>query len=161
NSATVGELRFAFSHNLDSFEAAHAYYPSSYAAAGDVWFNPDYFNVGHNGIALGSYDFFTILHEVGHALGLKHSFQAPNAIPASLDSFFYSIMSYTASPWSADQDNYASFYPTTPMYYDLLAIQTLYGRALTATGNNIYTFIDGHKYWQTINDGGGVDKIVY
>ena len=70
-------------------------------------------------------------------------------------------MSYTASPYSAHGDNYASFYPTTPMYYDLLAIEGMYGQRAYNTGNNVYTFNDGIRYWQAINDTGGYDKIVY
>ena len=123
-----GDLRFAYSHALGSDEAAHAYYPSNHPTAGDVWFNPDHFNTDRSTIPVGSYDFLTILHELGHALGLKHSFELPNAIPAAQDNYFYSIMSYTASPCSAHGDNYASFYPTTPMYYDLLAIERMYGQ---------------------------------
>jgi Ca2+-binding RTX toxin-like protein len=160
-STNVGELRFAFSNTLDNDEAAHAYYPWSHASAGDVWFNPDFFNSDGGGIPVGSYDYLTILHEVGHALGLKHTFTTPNAIAASADNYLYSIMSYTASPWSAHGDNYASFYPTTPMYYDLLALQALYGVRQFKTGNDIYTFKDGVRYWETIHDTGGADTIVY
>jgi serralysin len=163
NSTTVGEMRFAHTENISAESAAHAYYPGNYVEAGDVWFN--WFNFNPDGLATikaGSYDYLTILHEIGHALGLKHSFETPNPIPGSLDSYFYSIMSYTASPWSADQDNYATFYPTTPMYYDLLAIQAIYGTATSVNpGNTTYTFTDGNKYWQTINDTGGTDTIVY
>jgi Ca2+-binding RTX toxin-like protein len=160
-STNVGELRFAYSNTLGNDEAAHAYFPFSHPSAGDVWFNPDHFNTDRSGIPVGSYDYLTILHEVGHSLGLKHSFTAPNAIAAGLDSFFYSIMSYTASPWSAHGDNYASFYPTTPMYYDLLALQALYGVRSYNNGNNIYVFKDGVRYWQAIHDTGGADTIVY
>ena len=127
-----------------------------------MWFDWDNFNpTGLSTIARGSDDFQTILHEIGHALGLKHSFQSPNAIAAAQDNFFYSVMSYTASPWSAHGDNYASFYPTTPMYYDLLAIEAMYGRRAYNTGNNIYTFNDGVKYWQALHDTAGTDLIVY
>ena len=157
----VGDLRFAFSSALGVDEAAYAYYPFSNPAAGDVWFNPRYFNSDGGGVPPGSYDFLTILHEIGHALGLKHSFESPNAIPAAMDSYFYSIMSYTASPWSARGDNYASFYPTTPMYYDLLAIERMYGQRSYATGNTNYVFNDGTRYWQAINDTGGYDTIIY
>jgi len=168
NAMTVGELRFAYSNTLGANAAAHAYYPFDDPSSGDVWFNPDSFNDDGGGVPAGSYDFLTILHEVGHALGLKHSFEdssfpypvAP-PIPAAKDNMFYSIMSYTASPWSADGDNFASFYPTTPMYYDLLAIERMYGQQAYHAGNNVYSFSAGHKYWQAIHDTGGNDSIVY
>jgi serralysin len=70
-------------------------------------------------------------------------------------------MSYTASPWSAQGNNFATFYPTTPMYFDLVAIEGMYGQRAFNTGNNTYTFNDGTKYWQAINDTGGRDKILY
>ncbi len=162
DSANVaGELRFAYTQQNGGNEAAHAYLPGTAPSAGDVWldwynFNPDALPT----IANGSFDYHTILHEVGHALGLKHSFASPNAIPAAQDNYFYSVMSYTASPFSGD--DYASFYPTTPMYYDLVAIQALYGKNTTINaGNNTYTFNDGTRYWQAINDASGHDTIVY
>jgi Ca2+-binding RTX toxin-like protein len=161
NSMTVGELRFAYSNTLGSGEAAHAYFPHTDPSAGDVWFNSSNFNTDRAAIPLGSYDFLAILHEIGHALGLKHSFATPNPIAASLDNYFNSIMSYTASPFSLHGDNYASFYPTTPMYYDLLAIEAIYGQRAVATGATNYVFNDGTHYWQAINDTGGYDTIIY
>ena len=157
----VGDIRFALSTKLPTGTAAWAYYPSTNPAGGDVWFNTKYFNLGRNAINAGDYDYLTILHELGHALGLKHTFSTPNAAPLSVDNYFYSIMAYTASPWSAHQKNYASFYPTTPMYYDLVAIEALYGQRSYNTGNNAYVFYDGVKYWQAINDTGGSDYIQY
>lgn len=38
-----------------------------------------------------------LLHEVGHALGLKHPFEAP-ALPDALESNKYTVMSYDANP---------------------------------------------------------------
>ena len=163
NASVVGELRFAYTENIDPEFVGHAYYPSNHPSAGDVWlswygFNPD----GNATVPPGTFDYHTILHEVGHALGLKHPFSSPNVIPDGLDNFFYTIMSYTASPWSEEGDSYSSFAPTTPMYYDLLAIQALYGRNTTVnSGNTTYTFNDGTRYWEAINDGGGHDVIVY
>src|SRR5262249_8620898 len=49
----------------------------------------------------------------------------------------------------------------TPMYFDLVAIETMYGRRAFNAGNSTYTFNDGVKYWQAIHDTGGVDSIVY
>lgn len=160
-TASVGELRFTYSREIDG--AAHAYTPSESAEAGDVWFNwYDWNPTGASKIARGSYDHLAVIHEIGHALGLKHSFEGPNAMPRSLDNMFNTIMSYTASPWSTLHDNYASFYPTTPMYYDLLAMQAIYGKNTSyASGNTTYTFNDGSYYFQCIYDTGGSDTIVY
>ncbi|MEI5682320.1 MULTISPECIES: M10 family metallopeptidase [unclassified Mesorhizobium] len=163
NSSTVGELRFAYTENIDASAAAYAYLPVDHPSAGDVWFSWTDFNpTGSANIARGTFDYYSILHEVGHTLGLKHPFAGENTIPENLDNLFYTVMSYTASPWSAQDDNYASFYPTTPMYYDLLAIQALYGKNTTInSGNSTYTFNDGTRYWQAINDSAGHDRIVY
>lgn len=163
DASTVGELRFAYTEDIDPGAAAHAYLPGSHPSAGDIWFSWYNFNPNANPtVPRGTYDYLTILHEIGHALGLKHSFESPNAIPADKDNYFYTIMSYTASPWSAVGDNYSSFAPTTPMYYDLVAIQALYGKNTSInSGDTVYTFKDGSRYWQAINDAGGRDEIVY
>lgn len=161
NATVVGEFRFTKSSTMDDWSAAHAYYPWSDPSAGDVWFNTTHFNKNIGDLKKGSYDYLIILHEIGHALGLKHSFEY-TAMPSKLDNYFNTVMSYTASPWSGYQDNYASFYPTTPMYYDLLAMQAIYGKNLSVnSGNNTYTFKDGTRYWEAINDTGGVDTIAY
>lgn len=151
----VGEIRFAFTDNVDADSAAHAYMPSDDPVAGDVWFSSDDVN---DAATPGSFFHNTIIHELGHALGLNHSFD----LDAAHDNLFYTVMSYTASPWSDDGDNYASFYPTTPMYLDIVALQAIYGTAglTTNSGNTTYTFGDDY-YFETIFDTGGKDTIVY
>lgn len=160
-SANVGELRFAKTSYDTDTEYAHAYLPGSDPASGDVWFSTANWNPRNAAvITAGSDDMHTVLHEIGHAIGLKHSFEGPYPIPANLDNFFYSVMSYSARV--SGDSGYASFLPTTPMYYDLLGIQALYGRNTAHnSGNTVYTFTEGKTYFQTIDDAGGIDTIVY
>lgn len=43
----------------------------------------------------GNQGYETLLHEMGHALGLKHPFEGTYQLPVSLDSTNYTVMSYT------------------------------------------------------------------
>lgn len=157
---TVGELRFSKSTTLPAQEAAHAYYPGYDPSAGDLWFQTNFWNTMGEANKPGSFDYSTLLHELGHALGLKHSFENPGAIPSAQDNVFYSIMSYSARV--SGDSGWAPFLPTTPMYYDILALQYAYGRNMSHNaGNTTYTFLEGRTYFQTIDDASGTDTIVY
>lgn len=165
NQWTVGEIRFAKSSYGPAGSDGHAYSPWDAARAGDVWMNVYSWNTsGTDANTPGTYAYYALLHEVGHALGLKHPFEESmynsNRLETQYDNYFYTIMSYTASPWSSTAT--PDFYPTTPMYLDLVAIQRLYGRDKNVNaGSTTYTFYEGKKYWQTIDDAGGTDTIVY
>jgi len=67
----------------------------TFAAGGDVWFGTAY---NYSLAALGNYYFTTAIHELGHALGLKHSQEtggvANVAVPAAHDDLEYTVMSY-------------------------------------------------------------------
>lgn len=159
NDSTVGEIRFAWWWDPTDSEQAHAYFPGYWPEAGDVWLNA-YAEWG-DGWNPGAYPYLTLLHELGHALGLKHSFEDPNPMPAEYDGYHFTIMSYTT--WAEDPPNVsssASFYPTTPMLDDIAAIQYLYGKNTSYnSGNTTYNFYQGQTYFQTIWDGGGKDTI--
>jgi serralysin len=165
NKSTVGEIRFAKSSYGPGGSDGHAYSPWDAPRAGDIWMNPFSWNTsGADANKPGTYAFYALLHEVGHALGLKHPFEKSiynsNMLETQYDNYFYTIMSYTASPWSSTAT--PDFYPTTPMYLDLVAIQRLYGRDKNVNaGSTTYSFYEGKKYWQTIDDAGGTDTIVY
>ncbi|WP_448030786.1 M10 family metallopeptidase C-terminal domain-containing protein [Bradyrhizobium liaoningense] len=163
---------------------AYAYYPGNYASGGDIWFGTQYnFSLAK----LGNYYFTTALHELGHALGLKHSQEAGGpaniAVPSAHDDSEYTVMSYRSYVGASTTSGYtneAYGYSQTYMANDILALQTMYGADYTTqSSNTIYTwnpttgqeFINGvgqlapgggvggsaNRIYETVWDGGGVD----
>ncbi len=191
NSATgsVGDIRFAFTNDGVQYgRAAFAYYPSSSAVGGDVWFevadiDKNYDASGNDfnttGLGDGGYSYYAALHEVGHALGLSHPFDGSSSsgstLPDSEDNMRTSVMSYTqmdrnfvfqytasGGGWSSN-DSYKVF-ATTPMLADIKAMDEMYGTDTTAEGDTLYTFAnDGTRnqplMMQSIIDTGGTDTI--
>ena len=162
--ATVGDLRFAYT--VDAFMTgadAYAYSPGSGPRAGDVWFNPN----GGPGSEFwfdGSYNFLTALHEIGHAIGLKHPFATGvtnvKLLDPALDHRGWTVMSYSSA--GVGLSGSYSLQPTTPMVLDILAVQYLYGaNTTTNAGNTIHEFTWNGSYHETIWDAGGIDTIVF
>jgi len=92
SSTQHGDLRYAES---DAVSTAWAYYPSTSDAGGDAWFNNSK-NYYDNPIK-GNYGYLTMMHETGHALGLKHPHEVKGsfgAMPLEHDSLEYTVMSY-------------------------------------------------------------------
>jgi serralysin len=163
NESVVGDIRIAFTTGgtMDADTYAYAYTPESNAPyAGDVWLNPFPPVATGNDFSTGAAGYSTIIHELGHALGLDHPFSIED-FPTQFDTFKYTVMSYSDAPGHIDAGD-SSFYPTTPMLLDIQALQYLYGANMTYhAGNNTYVFEQGVNYYQTIWDAGGVDRIRY
>jgi hypothetical protein len=175
SSKVHADLRFAES---DAASTAFGYYPNTSAAGGDVWFNnsKNYYDAP----VRGNYAWLTMLHEIGHSLGLKHPHEAKGAfgaLPIERDSLEYTVMSYRSYVGGASNVGYSngnSSYPQTLMMLDIAAMQKLYGADFTTNGGNtVYSWsettgtmsINGaaqgsplaNKIFMTIWDGGGSD----
>lgn len=159
-SLSVGDIRAAYSYSADLVDAeAAAYRPSNAPLAGDIWLNA-LAKIASASWSAGSFSYMTVLHELGHALGLKHPFSGSTTLPDALDALSYTVMSYSAG--SGASDHSLSFYPTTPMVLDIQALQYAYGmNTATRAGNDVYSFNDASTFHQTIWDGGGTDTLAY
>jgi serralysin len=170
-SGSSADLRFAQS---DIPSTAWAYFPTTDATGGDVWVNNSSRNYASP--AKGNYAYLTIVHEIGHALGLDHAHEG-TVMPLERDSIEYTVMSYRSYAGASTTSGYVNEtwgYAQSLMMYDIAALQHIYGgNYATNGGNTEYSwspttgemFIDGvgqgapggNRILLTVWDGGGSD----
>jgi serralysin len=166
----VGDIRLA--HTADPAIASYwgwSLYPNDYwPAGGDIWINVSQATTDWSP---GTNDFSSLLHEIGHSLGLKHPFDDQPVLPPSLDNEQYTLMAYESHPHGLFRDvvdhgggsyswTYFTVTPQTPMLYDIAAIQYLYGANTSYhTGDDVYGFDPESPFFVTIWDAGGIDTL--
>jgi serralysin len=142
---------------------SHGYYPGVPIYGGDTWLELGTSTT----FSKGSNAYLEAMHELGHSLGLKHSFDSAPGMPrmsAAHDSTEYTVMAY----------NETINKPQSFMQYDIAALQMMYGADfVTNSDNTVYRWnrTTGEMYinsygqgatkndliFLTIWDGGGVD----
>lgn len=146
-----------------------------------LMFNGDDPSWSSSGLAVGGYGYITILHELGHLLGLAHPHDGgdgpdSSTFPGVSDAFgdygthdlnqgIFTTMSYNDG-WATQyptHDNMGYGWQASAMALDIAAIQMIYGANTTsASGSNTYTLPSANAagtYWSCIWDTGGTDLI--
>ena len=191
---TMANLRFAeanfvnqdFSGNPGNIPTAVGTPPDPFQfptyAHGDMFFH----SLAYISPVKGNFAYNTLIHELGHGLGLKHGNVADQkypgsniilpALPTNHDSMEFSVMTYR-SEVGGITDHYTNEdfgYAQTYMMDDIAALQYLYGADYGFnSGNTTYTwdaktgemFIDNggqgapgaNRIFLTVWDGGGTD----
>jgi len=159
--------------DMDDNVAGFSFYPGSYYShQGDIFLssnfnkNPDTYSLNS-----GELGWLTIVHELGHALGLEHPFDSDNStiLPTEYDDMNHTVMSYNNQnmilTFSNNQNNQLSYtakhlYPELYSLYDVATLQSIYGvNSGTNLGDTTYQYSFKDYSINTIWDAGGIDTI--
>lgn len=173
-SSGAGQINLG-SNFQSGASGGYAYYPNSGVEDGNVLIANDQPSFSDAASwDKGGYEWTTLIHEIGHALGLKHpgKYNAGGGVtpgpylPKSKDNLTNTIMSYRedskymhlvesngSGGLSSTRINPDSF-----QIFDVAALQYLYGTASTATANT-YSFNDDEVFSRTIYDTNAGSKI--
>ncbi|MDD2780798.1 family 16 glycosylhydrolase [Sulfuricurvum sp.] len=175
---SVGDIRIAFSSDVGAPDVVDVwgytkgyYYSNAFINGeadpieGDIWIKADHKD---ESFVPSTHNYFSMIHEIGHALGLKHPFDGNYILPSADDNQVNTVMSYThykqlipvfTSTTDGVSPSFDYAFSQTPMVYDILALQTIYGaNTNTNLGNDTYVFSSDEIY-KTIWDAGGIDTL--
>lgn len=145
---TDGDLQYGKT-NQNYVSAGYAYYPNAGSVGGQVYLANEYFK-STTDLSSGTYAYETIIHETGHALGLKHPgpYNAGGGttpgpyLSAGQDNRLYTVMSYNnpgnarvvSGSISGNRVSVSWTYvnPSNYQQLDIKALQYLYGPSTNA-----------------------------
>lgn len=161
SASSYGQIRFG-NNSQGNVSSGYAYMPdpADGELGGDLFINGDD-ETNLEQIEPGTDAWDTLVHEIGHTLGLKHpgdynageqaSGEAGNYLAASEDTERNTVMSYNSVSHMLRE-----FYGK----YDFLALDYLYGMRSVNTGDSTYAYDDeAGLMLRTIYDSGGEDTI--
>lgn len=111
NANNAGLTQWTFNYSYDPSQTIVSYVAQAYvyvdnAESGDRYASP----------IAGNYAYELLMHEIGHAMGLKHPFEGSITLPESEDNTDYTLMSYRQT------DLHSAYGPD-----DIAALKWLYG----------------------------------
>ena len=102
----------------------------------------------------------TTLHELAHALGLRHANEDGSLFPSEFAGAEFTLLTTSLTSAFFPGANRFDFNPTTLGYLDILALRAIYGEDPNANGgDDTYVFDLNLQYFETIFDLGGNDTI--
>lgn len=157
----------SYTTGLDSSRYSYSYNSSGtvtkFTASTYVYLDNVEWAAQNANLTPGTQGYQTLLHELGHALGLKHPFEGTIKLPAATDNTAYTLLSYT----------HVGGIRSTFSEYDVAALKWLYGgdglagalgvNSLTGaryvTGTSVADTLTGTAYNDKLEGSGGNDVL--